>query len=107
MAGGCQQIVEANSEVVFAYAHNSTPEHPTPIVLKLSGPPTGTPNTDVTLKVTDAVANIIKAVVDIYQTNSGTPTLFGRTDANGQFVHRYPAGTYELKADKVDDFFTI
>ena len=103
--GGCQQIVQADNEVVFAYAH-TTQAHPTPTFLKLSGPTSAHPNTDVTLKVTDGAGATIDSV-GIYELGSGEPKLLGKTDAKGLFVHRFPAGTYELKADKRDDFFTI
>jgi hypothetical protein len=79
--GGCQQIVQADNEVVFAYAH-TTQAHPTPTFLKLSGPTSAHPNTDVTLKVTDGAGATIDSV-GIYQLGSGEPKLLGKTDAKG------------------------
>jgi hypothetical protein len=97
--------VAADNEVVFAIVH-TTQQHQTPTFLKLSWPANGSPNTDVILTVTDGANNRI-ASVGIYRLGSGEPTRLGETNANGQFVHRYAAGTYELKADKRDNFFTI
>jgi len=97
--------VQADNEVLFAYAH-TTQAHPVPTFLKLSGPISARPNTDVTLKVTSGTGAPIEGV-GIYQLSPGAPTLLGQTDASGLLVRRFTAGTYEFKADKRDDFFTI
>jgi hypothetical protein len=96
--------VKANDEVIFAYAH-TTQARPTPTFLKLSATRTP-PNTSYTLKVEDG-ANVAIEGVGIYQLSPGVPTRLGLTNASGVLVHTFAAGTYELKADKMDDFFTI
>jgi hypothetical protein len=41
----------------------------------------------------------------MYKQSQGEP--LGQTNANGQFTTTFKAGTYQLKADKADDFITI
>ena len=95
--------MQADNEVLFAYAR-TTKERPTPTFLKLSGPTSASPNVDVTLTVTDATGAPIGSV-NIYRL--GQEDSLGQTNANGQFIRRFEAGNYELKADRRDDFLTI
>jgi hypothetical protein len=95
--------VQTDDEVLFAYA-KYTAEDPTPTFLKLSGPTSASANVTVTLTVTDATGNPMSAV-GIYR--QGQSELVGRTNVNGQVATTFAAGTYELKADKRDDFLTI
>jgi hypothetical protein len=95
--------VQTDDEVLFAYA-KYTEEQPTPTFLKLSGPTSASANADVTLTVTDATGAPIGGV-GIYQQGQSEP--LGQTNENGQFSTTFTAATYELKADKGDDFLTI
>ena len=99
--------MQANDEVLFAYAR--TKDHPTPTFLKLTGPSTAHPKTDVLLKVQNGIGAVIGAV-GIYQlpAGQGEPKLLGKTESNGVLTCQFPAaGNYELKADSKDDYLTI
>ena len=100
--GGCQQIVQTDNEVLFAFA-NSTEARPTTF-LKLSGPTSARAGAPVTLTVTDGAGRPIEgAKINAY---------VGKTNVNGQLAITFTAGTYELKADRPDvgpgpSWFTI
>jgi len=95
--------VQTDDEALFAYT-NYTEAQPTPTFLKLSGPTSTSANADVTLTVTDATGAPIEGV-SIYQQGQSEP--LGQSNENGQFTTTFTAATYELKADKGDDFLTI
>jgi len=96
--GGCQQKLEKGDEVLFAYATTSDHPNATKRYLRLWGP-TFPPSRLVTLTVTDGNGLPIQGA----RINSYT----NETDAYGKVTLQFTQGTYELKADKRDDFVSI
>jgi len=96
--GGCQQKLEEGDEVLFAYATTSRHPNSTESYLRLWGP-TSAPAGDVTLTVTDGKGLPIKGA----RINS----YMNETNAYGKVTIQFTQGTYELKADKPDDFVSI
>jgi hypothetical protein len=94
--------VQTGDEVIFAFAQSLGPTPPT--FLKLSGPTSASANANVTLTVTNVTGAPMGSVY-MYKQSQGEP--LGQTNANGQFTTTFKAGTYQLKAEKADDFFTI